>query len=454
MEGFNSAHDFFERITGIFNGGKNENNQYLDKICQSLQGIDSSLKNPHFERLSDNIIYTPLFESVRDITQTQQKIIENLRDVRASLEPVQQALGGEIISSAMIETPNKMQNALSRSPWEVLTDIRPAHLAPQPNNPDLVPIFFKYQGIYYIGWQLRGALIPAFDCEFSKIWTPRSDDSPIISDSYQNEQPTLIVATRGMQGDFRSINAAIQAAKAGSRILVKAGIYQETIIINKPVQIVGSGQVTDIIIESWNGNCIRMQTDHALVKGLTLRCRASENSVAVYIPRGQLTVEQCDIASDSLACVEICNAEGIIMDCKIHDGKQNGVIVYQNGTGRIENCDIFANAYSGIEIKEGGNPIVRNCKIHDGKGSGVFVNQNGTGRIEDCDIFANAYSGIAIKEGGNPIVRNSLIKQNREAVRVYKNGAGSVENCDLRDNKMGAWRIESGCEVRRSGNRE
>jgi len=221
MEGFNSAHDFFERITGIFNGGKNENNQYLDKICQSLQGIDSSLKNPHFERLSDNIIYTPLFESVRDITQTQQKIIEDLRDVRASLEPVQQALGGEIISSAMIETPNKMQNALSRSPWEVLTDIRPAHLAPQPNNPDLVPIFFKYQGIYYIGWQLRGALIPAFDCEFSKIWTPND------SINFESGQSVLDVELRNLEEERLKVERARREMAERMRLVQERDQHQE-----------------------------------------------------------------------------------------------------------------------------------------------------------------------------------------------------------------------------------
>jgi formylglycine-generating enzyme required for sulfatase activity len=177
IEGANTVHDFFGRVTGLFKGSQDENSCYLNQINESLKNIDSKLK---FERLSDDIIYTPLLESVRDITRTQQKIITDLRDVRESLEPVQRALGGEIISSAMIESPSKMQNALSRSPWEVLSDIRPAHLAAKPNNPDLVPIFFKYQGMYYIGWFMRGALIPSFDCEFSKLWTP---DTRIILES-------------------------------------------------------------------------------------------------------------------------------------------------------------------------------------------------------------------------------------------------------------------------------
>ncbi len=70
--------------------------------------------------------------------------------------------------------------------------------------------------------------------------------------------------------------------------------------------------------------------------------------------------------------------------CQIHDGKQScGVLVNKNGTGQIENCDIFGNAYSGIQIREGGNPVVRHCQIHDSKQGGVLVYKNGIGQIEN-----------------------------------------------------------------------
>ncbi|MEN8219601.1 MAG: right-handed parallel beta-helix repeat-containing protein [Pseudomonadota bacterium] len=56
--------------------------------------------------------------------------------------------------------------------------------------------------------------------------------------------------------------------------------------------------------------------------------------------------------------------------------------------------------------------IVSHCQIHDGKGTGVLVNENSTGRIDNCDIFGNAKAGIAITKGGNPVVQKCTIKQN------------------------------------------
>jgi parallel beta-helix repeat protein len=218
---------------------------------------------------------------------------------------------------------------------------------------------------------------------------------------------TIVVSPNG---SCKTISAAIKKAKAGDIILVKPGIYKEDLVIDKRVEIIGDGEVADIVVESQNASCIMMKTDNALVRGLSLRNRA-ENAYAVYIPQGKLIVENCDISSDTLVCVGI------------HGSETEG--------------------------------IVQNCKIHDGKDGGVLVSKNGTGRIDNCEIFGNAKAGIAIREGGNPVVKKCTIKQNGyEAVWVYKNGKGTIENCDLRDNAKGAWDIESGCEVQRGGNKE
>ena len=102
--------------------------------------------------------------------------------------------------------------------------------------------------------------------------------------------------------------------------------------------------------------------------------------------------------------------------------------------------------YAGIAIKEGGNPTVRRNRIHDGKQSGIHVYENGQGVLEDNDIFANANAGIAIKQGGNPTVRRNRITDNGyEAVWVYEGGRGTFEGNDLRGNKRGAWDIAADC---------
>ena len=73
-------------------------------------------------------------------------------------------------------------------------------------------------------------------------------------------------------------------------------------------------------------------------------------------PKGRPLLEDCDITSDSLACVAInAGADPIIRRCRIHDGRASGVLVYRQGQGTLEDCDIFANAFDGVAIR--GVPI-------------------------------------------------------------------------------------------------
>jgi hypothetical protein len=141
--------------------------------------------NAKFERLHDHILYAPEIDGLRDTTGAAKKPID-LRDVRASLEPVQAALGEDIVSSALITTPDKMERAMIANPWAVLEDIRPQHLAVCPSNPDKVPVLFEHNGVRYIGWQMRGTLPILFDCELHDLpglgtsLTPdRSDMKPV-----------------------------------------------------------------------------------------------------------------------------------------------------------------------------------------------------------------------------------------------------------------------------------
>ena len=120
-------------------------------------------------------------------------------------------------------------------------------------------------------------------------------------------------------------------------------------------------------------------------------------------------------------------------------------------------ADIFANALSGVEIREGGNPTLRRNRIHDGKQTGVFVHENGQGTLEENEILANAHCGVAISEGGNPVLRRNRISENGfEAIWVYEGGGGVFEDNDLRGNTKGAWDIAEDCEtkVNREGNQE
>jgi parallel beta-helix repeat protein len=260
------------------------------------------------------------------------------------------------------------------------------------------------------------------------------------------EPPTHMVDAWG-RGRFSTLSAAVEAARPGDRILVRPGLYEEGLVVDKPLEIIGDGPVDDIVIRARGSNALIFRTNIGRVANLTLRQVGGEGKwPAVDITQGRLELEGCDISSQSLSCVVIRNgADPRLRRNRIHDGKQGGVFVYDEGLGTLEDNDITSNALAGVAIRTGGNPTLRRNRIRDGKSGGVFVYDEGLGSLEDNDITSNALAGVAIRTGGNPTLRRNRIHDGKSVgVHVYEEGLGTLEDNDIMSNALAGVEIKTG----------
>lgn len=349
------------------------------------------------------------------------------------------------------------------------------------DKPTQTPVKWNYhqRGAFIIAGQLRPATaratIPATNAEQPKSATHRT-----------------WVVDQMLRGDFVTINEAIEAAKPGDKILIRRGVYNEALVLDKPLELEGENGPDGVIVQVADQHTIRFSTTVGQVRNLTLRQLGGKDWDCIDIALGCLTLEYCNISSQSWSCVAIHDeANPIVRNNRIHSSKRYGIYVYAQGQGLIEKNDIFGNADSGIVIKES-NPTVRNNRIHDNKRGGIYISYYGQGMIEGNDIFANATAGISIIEisqptirnnhiyngkangvavreqgqglienndilanantgvsigtYGNPTVRNNRINKNGyHAINVDSDGGGHFEDNDLRDNQGGAWKINDDC---------
>lgn len=315
----------------------------------------------------------------------------------------------------------------------------------------------------------------------------------------------IIVSADG-SGDFVSINEAIRAAQNNARIQVRAGLYRESLIVDKQIEIVGDGSVSNIVVRSLDSNCVRLAAERAVVRNLTLQCRAAgagKRAFAIQISGGEMTIQNCDVTSDSLACVAVhgANAKLLMRDCLIRDGADGGIYffdsatglveeseiyrnrnasvviaqnanptfkncriaagenagfwVYENGLGTVDDSEIFGHRHPEIVVASGGSPVLRGCKIHNSNESGVFVSGGGRVLIEECSIYENADAGVSVGGASIAAVGNCRINGNgKVAVRVKDGSSVRVENSDLRGNRLAAWETEYGVFVENNNNLE
>jgi|SRR5215813_10177605 len=295
---------------------------------------------------------------------------------------------------------------------------------------------------------------PAAAMEFE----PASVAKTSVAEGAPARVKTCVVDLFPGRGNYTSIAKAIENAAPAERILVHPGLYREALVLDKTLEIVGDSPVEEIVIETSGKDCLLFKAGFSRVVNLTFRQTGGGDFYAIDITQGRLDLEDCDISSQSNAGVGIHgSADPRLRRNRIHDGKQCGVLLYDNGKGTLEDNDIFANARVGVQIQTGADPLLQRNRIHDGKQGGVLVAENGKGTLEDNDIFANAFTGVEIREGGRPVLRGNRISKNKyEAVWVREAGGGTFEGNDLRENEKGAWDIHpsSASQVVRKDNKE
>ncbi|GCE08194.1 protein kinase domain-containing protein [Dictyobacter aurantiacus] len=251
----------------------------------------------------------------------------------------------------------------------------------------------------------------------------------------EEPRPSLVVAPQG--GDYTSLSEAIQQAQPGSFILVRAGLYKESIILDKPVEIIGNGPRDQIILESSNTHGVVMQTTTATLRGLTIRCPAGSLGKAAYalhIRQGELSVEDCDITSSSSTCIAItgANTRPTIRYCRIHNSAGYGITVQQNARASIEYCEIFNHPRAGIYVTTGGDPIVRHSQVYSSERYGLLIDEQGRGTFEDCEIHHHSYAGATISTLSNPLLlRCHLHDSQQYGIEVLQEGQGSYQDCEI-----------------------
>jgi F-box protein 11 len=269
------------------------------------------------------------------------------------------------------------------------------------------------------------------------------------------EPPTHVVDPY-QRGDFATLEEAIKAARPGDRILVRPGLYEGGLVIDKPLEILGDGPVEEIEIRARSSDAVLFKASIGRIANLTLR-QAGGNGrwYAVDITQGRLDLEGCDISAQNGTCVGIHGgADPRIRRNRIHDGQRSGVLIYDEGRGTLEDNDIYANAMTGIAIKTGGDPTLRRNRVRDGQQSGVYIYDHGRGTLEDNDIFGNARGGVVITSNGDPTLRRNRIHAGRATgVFLHDGGHATLEENDIDGNALAGVEIKTGSDATMRRNR-
>jgi nitrous oxidase accessory protein len=203
-------------------------------------------------------------------------------------------------------------------------------------------------------------------------------------------------------GDYDSIGEAVDAAPDDAIIEIGAGEYTESIVINRPVTLRGSGERTAFVFGTDDAPIIAIaNTQGVVIEGLSL----INGQYGIFVTRSQdVTLRHNTISASRLAGIKVRHASAYIEDNSITDTQSP----YGQGIWVTNTTDYRPSFIIGNTISN--NPL-----------SGITTNMTSMVFIESNFVSENGQrGGIAITEMSHAVVQDNIVSDNAgNGIYVY-----------------------------------
>jgi len=254
-----------------------------------------------------------------------------------------------------------------------------------------------------------------------------------------------IIVDKNGQGDYFTIQEAINNAQEGSTIYVKKGSYSEIIEIEKQISLIGEDKEKTIInpISKQNKYAVRLGAPKAMLSNLGI----TNGAPGLYTSGIRITAENTEINNCNIYNTPVgvaiwtsnnkinncnfwdCEDEGIallgsqyskcenneIKNCIFHDNCDGIELQYSSGN-IITDCEFYKNTHTGIDAIASSNDknIISKCKIYKNKVNGIYLRSSSDNQIIDCTISENKNGNIVMNENS----KNNQLKNINDKIEL------------------------------------
>ena len=263
-----------------------------------------------------------------------------------------------------------------------------------------------------------------------------------------NEKYVFIVDQNG-NGDYISIQDAINNAQDGFTIYVRSGKYSEIIEVKKQVHLIGENKVNTFInpISAKNKYAVRLGAPGVIFEGFDVTNGAPGlYTSGIRITSAGIEVNNCNIHDVPVGIVIwtsdntinnsnlwSCKDEGIaligssysecsnnkITDCIFYDNC-DGIELQYSSKNTISNCEIYDNTHTGIDAiaSSNDNNKIEDCKIYDNEVHVIYFSSSSNNQIIDCQLSGNDDGDIKNNKNSN---NNQVLSKNIDIYSSYEN---------------------------------
>ena len=294
-------------------------------------------------------------------------------------------------------------------------------------------------------------------------------------DARASSQETLVVDAN--DGDCNTVEEAVQKAKAGTTIYLKAGVHHlsNSLLIDKALTLVGDGMdLTKIVcageayVIKYTGNGLFLAHDLTfehlgdrwanvveVVAGEVdfRRCRFTGGVFDAEGLRGfagltlledvRGTVTECDVSNNGLHGIAVSNQAQPTLEANTCQGnKQSGIAYSGNATGTARQNTCTDNDLYGISVQEQAQPTLEANTCQGNKQSGIAYFDNATGTARQNTCTGNDVHGISVQEQAQPTLEANTCQGNKDSgIAYFGNTTGTARQNTCTGNDLHGIRV-------------
>ncbi len=267
------------------------------------------------------------------------------------------------------------------------------------------------------------------------------------------EKPAVLT----VPDDFNCIQAAIDAAYVDDTVLIKPGVYNETIKFKDGINLRGQSTDTNTVILQTDSLSSVIEVKNCLsgkISNLSLRHLPGADSnrppPLIYMAQSNIEISDCNLSdAKGYGIFADSASRPAISNCVITKSFWTGIGIYGAKTHAILNANIITdNKSHGICVFNGASCEAKYNRCISNNGSGISINDAN----EECQLFKNScsenvYYGIY----SGRVCKNIAVEQN--TARANNISGIYLDKCAAEANVSGnvcELNIKNGLEI--SGN--
>jgi parallel beta-helix repeat protein len=207
-------------------------------------------------------------------------------------------------------------------------------------------------------------------------------------------------------GNYSSIQIAIDNATSGDTIFIYSGIYNEKLIINKTVNLIGENRDGVVITGISNFPVIYLNSSNVTISNLTLR----DGKYGISMEScSNITITQNSIINNSL-----------------------GILVKKIANSTFSNNNVMDNHNYGMHIEKSSNNSFFDNHIYLNRGYGLYLKNSWNNSIYDNNVSSNDY-GIYLGDNSNnnTIIKNIFYDHFRQHIWITTSGYNIIQENNI-----------------------